>query len=237
MQQTLPNTIPMETHRSNHIGWLRAAVMGANDGILSTASIVVGVAAAASSTQHSVLLAGTAGLMAGAMSMAAGEYVSVSTQSDTESADLAREREELDTQYDMEREELALIYEGRGVSHDVAVQVADQLMAHDAIGAHAREELGITDMQRARPLQAAMASAASFFVGGIFPVLLTLAVPMHSLPQFVVVVTLVSLALLGWISARVGGASAVKAAMRVTFWGALAMAVTYAVGRAVGTQM
>ncbi|MEP6763098.1 MAG: VIT family protein [Gemmatimonadaceae bacterium] len=222
-----------EAHRTERIGWLRAAVMGANDGILSTASIVVGVAAA-KATQHGVLIAGSAGLVAGAMSMAAGEYVSVSTQSDTENADLARERQELATQWDVERDELADIYVERGVERSVAQQVADQLMAHDALGAHARDELGIIDLQRANPLQAAMASAASFFVGGVLPVLLTMFTPIETLPRLVVVTSLASLAVLGWVSARAGGASEIAAAGRVTFWGALAMALTYGVGRLVG---
>ena len=225
-----------EGHRTSSIGWLRAAVMGANDGILSTASIVVGVAAA-NSTQHNVVLAGTAGLVAGAMSMAAGEYVSVSSQSDTENADLARERQELATQYDFERSELADIYVNRGVERSVAVQVADQLMAHDAIGAHAREELGIIEMHRANPLQAALASAAAFSVGGVLPVLLTMFTPIGNLARLVVITSLVSLAILGWISARVGGASATTAAARVLFWGALAMALTFGVGKLVGTAV
>lgn len=228
--------IEAEAHRSHNIGWLRAAVMGANDGIVSTASIVVGVAAAHAS-QHSIFVAGAAGLVAGAMSMAAGEYVSVSSQSDTENADLARERAELATQYDVERAELADIYVARGVSHDLAVQVADQLMEHDALGAHARDELGITDMQRANPLQAALASAAAFSVGGILPVLLILLTPVGRLAMMVIATSLVSLALLGWISARIGGASAVKGAARVLFWGALAMALTYGVGAMIGTPV
>ncbi|MDQ6612766.1 MAG: VIT family protein [Gemmatimonadota bacterium] len=225
--------IHIEGHRSNHIGWLRAAVMGANDGILSTSSIVVGVAAA-NATRHNVLLAGAAGLVAGAMSMAAGEYVSVSSQSDTENADLARERQELETQYDVEREELALIYQGRGLEPALAIQVADQLMAHDALGAHARDELGITDMQRANPLQAALASAAAFSVGGIMPVLLTLFAPVVGLSRLVVITSLGSLAVTGWIAARVGGASEITGIIRMTFWGALAMALTYGVGVLVG---
>lgn len=225
-----------EGHRSGNIGWLRAAVMGANDGIVSTASLIVGVAAA-HATQHDVFVAGAAGLVAGAMSMAAGEYVSVSSQSDTENADLARERHELATQYDLEREELAGIYVSRGVTHDLALQVADQLMTHDALGAHARDELGITDMQRANPLQAALASAAAFSVGGIVPVLLTLFAPAARVAVLVVVTSLVSLAVLGWLSARVGGASTGTGAFRVLFWGALAMALTYGVGALIGTQV
>jgi VIT1/CCC1 family predicted Fe2+/Mn2+ transporter len=224
-----------EGHRSEHIGWLRAAVMGANDGIVSVASIVVGVAAS-KATQHSILLAGAAGLVAGAMSMAAGEYVSVSSQSDTENADLALERHELATQYDQEVEELALIYVGRGLDHALASQVAGQLMKHDALGAHARDELGISETQRARPLQAAMASAAAFSVGGILPVVIVLFAPTAMLATLVVGVTLISLITVGWISAVVGGASPVKGAVRVTFWGALAMALTYGVGHLFGAQ-
>lgn len=225
-----------EGHRSGNIGWLRAAVMGANDGIVSTASIIVGVAAA-HATQHSVFVAGAAGLVAGAMSMAAGEYVSVSSQSDTENADLAREKVELATQYDFEREELAGIYVTRGVSHALAVQVADELMAHDALGAHARDELGILDMHRARPLQAALASAAAFSVGGILPVLLVMFVPEAQIAVTVVAASLISLVALGVLSARVGGASSVQAAARVLFWGALAMALTYGVGALIGTPV
>ncbi|MEP6780193.1 MAG: VIT1/CCC1 transporter family protein, partial [Gemmatimonadaceae bacterium] len=170
----------------------------------------------------------------GAMSMAAGEYVSVSSQADTENADMAREREELATQWDVEREELADIYVARGVERGVAEQVAVQLMAHDALGAHARDELGIIELLRANPLQAAMASAASFFVGGVLPVLLTLFTPIETLSKMVIVTSLASLAVLGWISAKAGGASEVVAMGRVTFWGALAMALTYGVGRLVG---
>lgn len=228
--------VEAEGHRSGNIGWLRAAVMGANDGIVSTASLVVGVAAA-NASQHSVFVAGAAGLVAGAMSMAAGEYVSVSSQSDTENADLAREREELATQYDVERAELADIYVARGVSRELAVQVADQLMEHDALGAHARDELGIVELQRANPLQAALASAAAFSVGGIVPILLTLFTPVEGLEALVIVTSLVSLALLGWISARVGGAPPVTGSLRVLFWGALAMGLTYGVGKLIGSPV
>ncbi len=223
----------LEGHRTERIGWLRAAVMGANDGIVSTSSIVVGVAAS-HATQHNILVAGAAGLVAGAMSMAAGEYVSVSSQSDTENADMAREREELATQYDLERAELAEIYVKRGVERSVAVQVADQLMEHDAIGAHARDELGIIELLRANPLQAALASAAAFFCGGVLPVLLTQFTPVATLPRLVIITSLVSLALTGWLAARVGGAPQVTGIFRVTFWGALAMALTYGVGSLVG---
>lgn len=229
-------TIESEGHRSGNIGWLRAAVMGANDGIVSTASIVVGVAAA-QATQHSVFVAGAAGLVAGAMSMAAGEYVSVSSQSDTENADLEREKLELATQYDVEREELAGIYVARGVSHALAVQVADELMTHDALGAHARDELGIIELQRANPLQAALASAAAFSVGGILPVVLAVFTPVHQVATMVIATSLVSLVLLGLLSARVGGASPTRAALRVLFWGALAMALTYGVGSLIGTPV
>ncbi len=228
--------IHTEGHRSSSIGWLRAAVMGANDGIVSTASLIVGVAAA-HGTSHNVLVAGSAGLVAGAMSMAAGEYVSVSSQSDTENADLQRERHELATEYESERAELAGIYEARGVSHALAVQVADELMTHDALGAHARDELGILEMHRARPLQAALASAAAFSVGGILPVLLVLFTPEAYVAVMVVAASLVSLLLLGILSARVGGAPTGKAALRVTFWGALAMVITYGVGALIGAPL
>jgi len=225
-----------EGHRSSNIGWLRAAVMGANDGIVSTASLIVGVAAA-HGTPHNVFVAGAAGLVAGAMSMAAGEYVSVSSQSDTENADLEQEKHELATQYDVERAELAGIYEARGVSHALAVQVADELMTHDALGAHARDELGIVDMHRARPLQAALASAAAFSVGGILPVLLVVFTPDAYVAEMVIAASLVSLMLLGVLSARVGGAPVMKAAVRVIFWGALAMALTYGVGALIGSPV
>ena len=228
--------IHTEGHRSSSIGWLRAAVMGANDGIVSTASLIVGVAAA-HGTSHNVLVAGSAGLVAGAMSMAAGEYVSVSSQSDTENADRQRERHELATEYESERAELAGIYEARGVSHALAVQVADELMTHDALGAHARDELGILEMHRARPLQAALASAAAFSVGGILPVLLVLFTPEAYVAVMVVAASLVSLLLLGILSARVGGAPTGKAALRVTFWGALAMVITYGVGALIGAPL
>jgi len=223
-----------EGHRSNRIGWLRAAVLGADDGIVSTASLILGVAAAGA-TSSGVLIAGIAGLVAGAMSMAAGEYVSVSSQSDTEEADLARERKELATDDASERSELAEIYVSRGLDRNLARQVADQLMAHDALGAHARDELGITDMQRARPVMAAFASAGSFAAGAALPLLIVLLVPSSQLALFVVGTSLACLAVLGALAAHAGGANPAIGALRVTFWGAMAMAVTYGVGALFGT--
>ncbi len=226
----------LERHKSERIGWLRAAVLGANDGIVSTASLIVGVAAAG--TGHAeIMVAGIAGIMAGAMSMAAGEYVSVSSQADTEEADLARERHELATEDPSERAELAAIYVSRGLEPDLARQVADQLMAHDAIGAHARDELGISDMQRARPVQAALASAASFAVGAIMPLLVVILAPGSILALSVTGTSLAFLAALGFIAAKAGGAPAFVGALRVTFWGALAMALTYGVGALFGTTV
>jgi VIT1/CCC1 family predicted Fe2+/Mn2+ transporter len=222
-----------EFHRTDRMGWLRAAVLGANDGLISTSSLVVGVAAAATAREP-VLLAATAGLVAGALSMAAGEYVSVSSQADAEQADLARESRELATRSDYERAELASIYVGRGLSPDLARQVADQLMAHDALGAHARDELGLVDTMRARPIQAAVASAAAFAAGAIPPVLLVALVPMTALPTAVAGVTLVLLAALGATAASFGGASLLRGAARVTFWGAVAMGCTALVGRLFG---
>jgi VIT1/CCC1 family predicted Fe2+/Mn2+ transporter len=218
-----------EGHKSEHIGWLRAAVLGANDGLVSTASLILGVAAAGGKG-NSVAVAGVAGLVAGAMSMAAGEYVSVSSQADTEEADLDRERAELRTSDAAERAELAGIYVSRGLDPALAAQVADQLMAHDALGAHARDELGITDMQRARPVLAAFSSAASFAVGALLPLLIALLVPIESVTLVIVGATLAFLAILGAVAARVGGANTLVGAWRVTFWGALAMALTYGVG-------
>lgn len=223
-----------EFHRSERIGWLRAAVLGANDGILSTASLILGVAAAGA-TGSAVLIAGIAGLVAGAMSMAAGEYVSVSSQADTEQADLARERKELESNDKLERAELAGIYVTRGLDPDLARQVADQLMAHDALGAHARDELGISEMQRARPMQAAFASAGTFAVGAALPLLVVLLAPANTLAAYVVGTSLAFLAILGSLAARAGGASIMAGAFRVTFWGALAMALTYGVGALFGT--
>lgn len=222
-----------EYHLVARIGWLRAAVLGANDGIVSTASLIVGVAAAGSGTTE-VLIAGLAGLVAGAMSMAAGEYVSVSSQSDTEQADLARERSELERQPAFEREELAQIYVGRGVSPDLARQVADQLMAKDALGAHARDELGISEVTAARPVQAALTSAATFALGAALPLLLVMVLAPSMLVAGVSLASLVSLALLGALGARAGGASIPRAMLRVTFWGALAMGLTAGIGAVFG---
>lgn len=223
-----------ETHLVSRIGWLRAAVLGANDGIVSTASLIVGVAAA-SAARSDVLIAATAGLVAGAMSMAAGEYVSVSSQSDTEKADLARERTELASQPLFEREELAQIYVRRGVEPDTALKVADQLMAKDALAAHAQDELGISAATTARPIQAALTSAATFSVGAAMPLLTVLVSPMSLLVPAVSVTSLLFLALLGAIGARAGGANIIRATVRVTFWGALAMALTAGIGALVGT--
>ena len=224
----------LERHRSQHIGWLRAAVLGANDGIVSTASLVVGVAAA-HAARADLLTAGVAGLVAGAMSMAAGEYVSVSSQSDTENADLARERAELAADADHEHEELAGIYVRRGLDAELARQVAVQLMAHDAVGAHARDELGISELTTARPVHAALASAGPCAVGAALPLLIAFLVPMAALIPAVAGASLVFLALLGALAARTGGAPVVKGAWRVTFWGALAMALTAGVGAVFGT--
>jgi VIT1/CCC1 family predicted Fe2+/Mn2+ transporter len=223
-----------ERHRTSRIGWLRAAVMGANDGIVSTASLVVGVAAA-QAVRSEVLVAGVAGLVAGAMSMAAGEYVSVSSQSDVEQADLARERQELATDDGQELEELATIYQSRGLEPALARQVAEQLMAHDALGAHARDELGISEMTAARPVQAALASAATFAVGAGMPLLGVVVAPASWLIPVVCGASLVFLALLGSVAAKAGGAAALRGAVRVTFWGALAMGLTAAVGALFGT--
>ncbi|MBK6316925.1 MAG: VIT family protein [Blastocatellia bacterium] len=222
-----------ELHRSDRIGWLRAAVLGANDGIVSTASLVLGVSAGGG-TRSGILIAGIAGLVAGAMSMAAGEYVSVSSQVDTEEADLGRERSELATSVDSERAELAQIYVSRGLDQTLAAQVAEQLMSHDALGTHARDELGISEITRARPVQAALASAGTFAVGAALPLLSALFVPASLLTTLVALASLVFLALLGGLAAKVGGASAIVGAARVTFWGALAMAVTYGAGALFG---
>lgn len=223
-----------ERHLVSRIGWLRAAVLGANDGIVSTASLIVGVASASAATSE-VLIAGVAGLVAGAMSMAAGEYVSVSSQSDTEQADLARERAELAGQPDLEREELARIYAERGVSADLARQVAAQLMGHDALAAHARDELGISEVTAARPIQAALTSAATFSLGAIMPLVMVLLMPRAFLVAGVSIASLAFLALLGGIGARAGGARVGRATLRVTFWGALAMALTAGIGALFGT--
>lgn len=224
---------PRELHRSGHIGWLRAAVLGANDGLISTSSLVVGVAAA-DPAPGAVAVAALAGLVAGALSMAAGEYVSVSSQSDTEDADLALERAELARSPDTERTELIGIYIDRGLTPELAAQVADQLTAHDALGAHARDELGLHEATRARPLQAALSSAAAFAVGATPPLLLAMLWPSSSLTPAVTALSLVLLALLGGAAARMGGAPLFKGAIRVTFWGAVAMGVTDFVGRFFG---
>lgn len=223
----------LESHRTDRIGWLRAAVLGANDGIVSTASLIVGIAAA-NAARSDILLAGVAGLVAGAMSMAAGEYVSVSSQSDTEQADLERERRELDADPVRETHELAMIYERRGLQPELAQKVAVQLMAHDALGAHAREELGIHELTTANPIQAAFYSAGTFAVGALMPLLMVLLCPRSWLILGVVATSLVFLALLGGFGASVGGAPIVKASARVTFWGALAMAITSGVGALFG---
>ena len=220
-------------HRSGRIGWMRAAVLGANDGLISTSSLIVGVASAEPS-RTAVLLAAVAGLVAGALSMAAGEYVSVSSQADTERADLVLERGELASAPEAERAELAGIYMGRVVRRDLAVQVAEQLMAHDALGAHARDELGIHAMTRARPIQAAVTSAASFAVGAAPPALLAALLPAGVLTLGVVGVSLGLLLVLGGVAARLGGASLTRGALRVAFWGAVAMGCTAAVGRLFG---
>jgi len=225
----------IEGHRMHRVGWLRAAVLGANDGIVSTASLILGVAAAEAS-RGSILVAGVAGLVAGAMSMAAGEYVSVSSQADTERADLDRERQELIDDPEHEQAELTAIYVERGLDHELAAQVATQLMEHDALGAHARDELGIWDTLSARPVQAALASAGTFAVGAALPLLVVLLVPLPVMMWSVAGSSLVFLAVLGSLSAGAGGASVSIAAVRVTFWGALAMALTAAVGALFGVM-
>ncbi|MDH4063509.1 MAG: VIT1/CCC1 transporter family protein [Acidobacteriota bacterium] len=225
-----------ERHYAERIGWLRAAVLGANDGIVSTASLVVGVAAA-SATRADVLVAGIAGLAAGAMSMAAGEYVSVSSQADTEQADLARERRELDTDTAAEHQELTDVYIGRGLEASLAEEVARQLMAHDALAAHARDELGLSEIHTARPVQAAAASAVTFALGAAVPLLIAVASTAAALVTVVSLGSLACLAVLGGLAARVGGAGVVVGAARVTIWGALAMAATAAVGALFGTAV
>jgi VIT1/CCC1 family predicted Fe2+/Mn2+ transporter len=222
-----------EIHRSHRTGWLRASVLGANDGIVSTSSLIIGVAAA-SSTHEEILLAGVAGLVAGAMSMAAGEYVSVSSQSDTENADLALEKRSLEQNFEFEKDELAKIYEGRGLEPALAQQVAEQLMAHDALGAHARDEIGISEHGNARPVQAALSSATTFTVGAALPLVVAWVAHGTQLIPSVAASSLVFLALLGGIAARAGGAKITVGAIRVTFWGALAMALTAGVGRIFG---
>jgi VIT1/CCC1 family predicted Fe2+/Mn2+ transporter len=223
-----------EHHLVGRIGWMRAAVLGANDGIISTASLIVGVASAA--TQHNdVLIAGVAGLVAGAMSMAAGEYVSVSSQSDTEQADLSRERKELSDSPEAELNELADIYVKRGVERGLARQVAEQLMGKDALAAHARDELGMSEITTARPVQAALTSAAMFSTGAAMPLLMAVVSPAIALIPLVFAASLVFLAALGAIGARTGGANILRATVRVTFWGALAMAITACIGKVFGT--
>jgi len=228
--------ITVERHHVNRVGWLRAAVLGANDGVLSTSSLLLGVAAA-HATHSSVMVAGIASLVAGAMSMAAGEYVSVSSQSDTERADLQRERAELKADDAGEHRELAEIYVSRGLEPVLAQQVAEQLMAHDALGAHARDELGISENLLARPIQAALASAASFAVGAAMPLLVTALAPPDQLIPLVAGSSLAFLALLGALAARAGGSSVAHGAARVTFWGALAMGLTAGIGALFGTSV
>ncbi len=225
-----------EKHNTHRVGWLRAAVLGANDGIVSTASLVLGVAAAGTSSKG-ILIAGIAGLVAGAMSMAAGEYVSVSSQADTERADLNRERNELATRPKQEHRELTGIYLERGLDAGLASNVATQLMAHDALGAHARDELGISEASTARPVQAALASAVTFSVGAALPLVIVLSVPLSALMWAVSGSALLFLALLGALAARAGGASVITAAARVTLWGALAMALTTGVGALFGVAV
>ena len=226
----------LERHRTERIGWLRAAVLGANDGIVSTASLIVGVAAA-NAGRGEILLTGVAGLVAGAMSMAAGEYVSVSSQADTEQADVARERVELAAQPEFERRELAAIYVARGLTPELATQVAEQLTAHDALGAHSRDELGVSNMLAARPVQAGLTSAATFAVGAALPLMTALVAPPPQVVAVVAGTSLIFLTALGAVSARTGGASVLRASVRVAFWGALAMGLTALVGRLFGTAV
>ena len=228
------STVGAEPHHTGRIGWLRAAVLGANDGILSTSSLVLGVAAA-HATYSNILVAGIAGLVAGAMSMAAGEYVSVHSQQDTEEAELNLERTELKEDNKGEQKELGAIYVARGLEPSLAKQVAEQLMRHDALGAHARDELGISETFRARPIQAALASAGSFAVGAAMPLMATAMAPAGAVIAIVAGTSLVFLALLGGLAARAGGAGVTVGAIRVTFWGALAMALTAGIGALVGT--
>ncbi len=225
-----------ETHRSHRIGWLRAAVLGANDGIVSTASLIIGVAAA--HAEHgNILLAGTAGLVAGAMSMATGEYVSVSSQADSEKADLEIEKRHIEEDNEFEHKELTNIYEKRGLDPSLAKKVAEQLMAHDALGAHARDELGIFEKKMARPIQAAFSSAGTFILGAVLPLLAALAVPGTNLIPAVAGLSLIFLGILGSLAARAGGASMTIGAFRVTFWGTLAMGLTAAAGRLFGVPV
>lgn len=228
--------IHMESHRAHRIGWLRAAVLGANDGVVSVSSLVVGVAAGGAS-QSSVLLTGIAGLVAGALSMAAGEYISVQSQADTEKADLGRERRELAEEPEKEIDELKAIYMKRGLDEQLARQVSVKLMEGDALAAHARDELGITEELRARPIQAAFASAVAFAVGAIIPIIASILSPSESVCVITTITTLLTLTLLGTLAAFAGGASIARGAIRVTFWGALAMAVTAFVGKLVGSSI
>ena len=225
-----------ERHKIERIGWLRAAVLGANDGIVSIGSLIAGVAAS-QADKSAVLLTGVAALVAGAMSMAAGEYVSVSSQSDTEQADLAVERRELAEQPEAERQELAALYVARGVDPELALKVADQLTAHDAVGAHARDELGIFDAVAARPLQAASTSALTFSAGAAAPLLAALAAPAPALLPVVTITSLTCLIVLGWLGARAGGAPIARSVLRVAFWGLLSMALTAGIGRLLGTAV
>lgn len=226
----------IELHRTNRVGWLRAAVLGANDGLLSTSSLVMGVAAA-HGTHGSILIAGTAGLVAGSMAMAAGEYVSVHSQADTEQADLRREGAELARDAVAEHEELASIYIGRGLDQSLADEVAMQLMAHNALEAHARDELGISEVLSARPIQAAVVSAASFAIGAVIPLTVASLTPMSSILWLIAITSLLCLGLLGAAAAKIGGASLIRGALRVIFWGVLAMGITTAVGIVFGTRV
>jgi vacuolar iron transporter family protein len=228
--------VHIEAHRAHRIGWLRAAVLGANDGIVSVSSLVVGVAAGGAA-QSVILLTGVAGLVAGALSMAAGEYISVQSQADTENADLARERQELADEPEEELEELKGIYIGRGLDEELALQVAQKLTATDALAAHARDELGITEVLSARPIQASLASAAAFSVGAVVPILSALLAPAQSVSFVTTATTLLTLTLLGCLAAYAGGASIVRGALRVTFWGALALAITAGVGKVIGVSL
>ena len=225
-----------EPHRSHRVGWLRAAVLGANDGIVSTASLIIGVAAA-NTTQDNIVLAGIAGLVAGAMSMAAGEYVSVSSQADTEKADLEIEKISLENDYEFEKIELAKIYRDRGLDKELSMEVAEQLMDHDALGAHARDEIGISETTNAQPVQAAFYSAGTFTVGAALPLLVAWFIAGEFQIAAIAISSLIFLASLGAIAARAGGASMAKGAIRVTFWGALAMAITAGVGRLFGVSV
>jgi VIT1/CCC1 family predicted Fe2+/Mn2+ transporter len=226
----------LEKHYVNRSGWLRAAVLGANDGILSTASIVIGVAAA-STTREPIILAGVAGLVAGALSMAAGEYVSVSSQSDLEKSDLEREKRELKEMPELELRELAKIYVGRGLTKDLALEVAEQLTAHDALGAHARDELGINEITQARPLQAALASGAAFVFGGILPVVVAFFASLDLMIYLQYIFALVFLIALGGVAARTGGSNVLKAVLRITLWGTLAMGITALIGYLFGVNV